>query len=106
MLSGKLNYTLSGMQMNCDTTSFHMKGSLLTLTAQCSLLSIGLITTFSIFLTCLHLSVAFTFNMSFPTTCPFFNRLSFKLLGLLNELNLSSIEDNKTRLHRLPKLSL
>lgn len=32
MLSGKLNYTLSGMQMSCDTTSFHVKGSLLTLT--------------------------------------------------------------------------
>lgn len=32
MLSEKLNYTLSGMQMSCDTTSFHMKGSLLTLT--------------------------------------------------------------------------
>lgn len=41
--------------------------------------------------------MAFTFNMSFLTTCPFFNRLSFKLLSLLNELNLSSIEGSKIK---------
>jgi len=35
--------------------------------------------------------------MSFLTTCPFFNCLSFKLLSLLNELNLSSIEDTKIK---------
>lgn len=37
MLSEKLNYALSGMQMSCDTTSFHMKGSLLILT--CTMLA-------------------------------------------------------------------
>lgn len=96
MLSVKLNYTLSGMQMSCDTTSFHMKGSLLTLTAQYSLLSIGLIA-ISLFLTWLHLNMAFTFNVSFPTTCPYLNHLSVKLVNLLNDLNLSGIEDTAVR---------
>lgn len=52
---------------------------------------------FSVSLTWLHLSWAFTFIMSFLIACPFFNHLNFKLVTLLNELSLSCAEDTKIK---------